>query len=296
MAILISLDGRDVPLEAATVPVLDRGFLFGDSVYEVIRTYDRLPFQLAGHLDRLAASARIIGFPFEPDRRLIEREVDRLLARWNEDPARGEAQVRIVVTRGSGEALIDPRDATGPRTIVLVRALHAPDPAAYDSGVRAAVVAVRRNLITALPPAAKTGNYLNNLLALIEAQALGADEPILLDVSGRVTESATSNVFVVRGRDLLTPGADVGILGGLTRRAVLALAPSAGYEAREAELLPSHLRCADEILLTSTTREIVPVTRLRLDGEWLEVGSGRAGRAARTLLEGYRRWARENRA
>lgn len=290
---LISIDGVDVSGDQARVSVLDRGFLFGDSVYEVVRTYDNRPFQLTGHLERLRSSARIVRFPFEPDVAALRRDIVRLLDRWNAE-GRGEAQARIVVTRGEGQALIDPRDAQSPRSIVILRSLVTHSDEAYEQGIRAAVVSVRRNLVEALPPAAKTGNYLNNILAILEAQALDADEPILLDFGGRVTESATANVFIVRGNELLTPGAEVGILGGLTRRALVEFAPLHGFSVREAELWPADLEKADEILLTSTTREILPVTSLRVGDAFHPVGAGVPGRAARTLLAEWRRWAREN--
>lgn len=291
---LISIDFQDVDGDQARISVLDRGFLFGDSVYEVVRTYDRRLFQLSGHLKRLAESARIIRFPFEPDLEALKREVHRLVDRWNEDPKRGEALVRIVVTRGEGRASIDPRDARAPKTIVIVRPLQTPTDEAYEKGIRAAVVSVRRNLIESLPPAAKTGNYLNNILAILEAQALGADEPIILEAQGRIAESATANIFVVRGGELLTPGAEVGILGGLTRRALVEFAPTHGWRVREAELWPADLETADEILLTSTTREILPVTQVLVDGAFRPVGNGVPGPVARTLLLDWRRWAREH--
>lgn len=287
---LISIDFQDVAGDDARISVLDRGFLFGDSVYEVVRTYHGKLFQLPGHLERLERSARTVRFPFKVDGEAIGGEVRRLHQRWTEDPDRGEAQARIIVTRGEGRASIDPRDSENPRTIIIMRPLRSPPPQSYLEGISAAVVEVRRNLIEALPPSAKTGNYLNNILAILEAQALGAAEPIILDSRGRVAESATANIFIVRGNTLYTPGSEVGILGGLTRRALVELAPTHGWKVEEAILWPEDLKTADEILLTSTTREILPVTSVKVDGDFESVGSGSPGPVAKALLTDWRQW------
>lgn len=287
---LISIDFKDVAGAEAKVSVLDRGFLFGDSVYEVVRSYHGKLFQLSGHLERLAQSARTVRFPFKVDTEAIRSEILRLHQRWNSDPERGELQARIIVTRGEGRASIDPRDAENPRVIVIMRPLRSPPPKSYEEGISAAVVEVRRNLIEALPPSAKTGNYLNNILAILEAQALGATEPIILDGQGRIAESATANIFIVKGKTLFTPGREVGILGGLTRRALVEFAPAHGWEVQEALLWPEDLKSADEILLTSTTREILPVTSVRIESDFQPVGSGKPGPVARALLQDWRRW------
>lgn len=290
---LITIDGRDTPPSEAAVSVLDRGFLFGDSVYEVVRTYGHRPLLLRDHLLRLKRSAEIVGFPFAIDVDGLERDSRRILSQWASG-GRGEAQVRIIVTRGCGEGLIDPRNAREPRTILIARPLHAPEPSIYETGISAAVVQVRRNPPSALPPAAKTGNYMNNILALLEAQAVGADEPILLDVGGRVTEGATTNLFVVKGGSLLTSGEEVGILGGLTRRVLMSLAPQAGLDAQSVVLETADLVNADEVLVTSTTREVLAVTRIHHADAWHPVGDGRTGPVAKKLLAAYRGWAQAN--
>jgi len=287
---IFSVDFRDVAPGHAVVPVLDRGLLFGDSVFEVVRTYGGRPLLLREHLLRLAQSARLVRFPFEPDLDRLEAEARRMLGRWARE-AGGEARMRILVTRGRGEALLEPGDAHEPSTVIVVRPLAPPDEILYEKGATAAVVSVRRNLSEALPPAAKTANYLNNLLALMEARSLGAYEPLMLDHLGRVAEGATSNVFAVRGRELVTPCGDTGILGGITRGALLALAVRAELQPREVELRPEELVRADEVMITSTAREVLPIVGIAWREAWHAIGAGRPGPAAARLRALYREWA-----
>jgi branched-chain amino acid aminotransferase len=276
------MDGRIVPPAEAVVSVLDRGFLYGDSVYEVVRTYGLRPFELDAHLRRLDGSARRIGLalPWGAARcaREIAATIDASRGGDADDPAaapwnRGERYVRVVMTRGAGEIGLDPALAVDPRAIVIVRPLQGPPLAAYRQGVKAVVVGMERVSPHAMDPAAKTGNYLQSVLAVREARASGAYEALLLDRDGFVTEGSTSNVFCVRAGRLETPPVDIGILEGVTRGLVLAIARQAGIPAIEARLRPADLAAADEVLLTSTVREVVPVTTL---GD-RRVGAGRPG-------------------
>jgi branched-chain amino acid aminotransferase len=279
---VVNMDGRIVPPGEAVVSVLDRGFLYGDSVYEVIRTYGLRPFELDAHLRRLEGSARRIGLELPWDAARCAREIatslDASRGADEEDPAgapwnRGERYVRIVMTRGAGEIGLDPALAVDPRAIVIVRPLRGPPLAAYRDGVKASIVGMERVSPHAMDPAAKTGNYLQSVLAVREARAAGAYEALLLDRDGFVTEGSTSNVFCARAGRLETPPVDVGILEGVTRGLVLALARAAGIPAAEVRLRPEDLAGADEVLLTSTVREVVPVTTL---GD-RRVGAGRPG-------------------
>jgi branched-chain amino acid aminotransferase len=288
MSARVNLDGRIVPPAEAVVSVFDRGFLYGDSVYEVIRTYGGAPFELDAHLRRLAGSAERIGLVPPWDAARTAREVARTLeqARGGEPPEpgaapwnAGERYVRVVMTRGAGEIGLDPALAVDPRAIVIVRPIQAPPLEAYRRGVGACVVGVQRIAPQAIDPAAKTGNYLNSVLAVREARAAGAYEALLLDRDGFVTEGSTSNVFAVKDGRLATPPADVGILEGVTRGLVLALARAAGIATGEARLRPADLEAADELFITSTVREIVPVTALGSR----PVGGGEPGPVTRRL-------------
>jgi branched-chain amino acid aminotransferase len=298
MPTLVNLDGALVPPGAAVVSVFDRGFLYGDSVYEVVRTYGRRPFELDAHLARLARSAERIGFSPVWEAARTAAEIDRTLAAaraGGPDPAEpgaapwnvGEQYVRVVMTRGAGELGLDPALAVDPRAIVIVQPLRGPPARAYEDGVTACVVGVRHASAATVDPSAKTGAHLNHVLAVREARAQGAHEALLLDDRGQVTEGASSNVFAVRGGRVATPPLAAGILEGVTRGVVLALAREAGVAVDEVPLRPEDLAAADELFITSTVREIVPVTRL---GEG-NVGNGRVGPVTRGLHAIFRRRA-----
>jgi branched-chain amino acid aminotransferase len=282
MPTIVNLDGVLVPKERALVSVFDRGFLYGDSVYEVVRTYGGRPFELGRHLARLARSAGRLGLPLPWDEARTRAELSRTLeaslggdppdpvaAPWNV----GQRALRVVMTRGAGELGLDPALAVDPRALVIATPLRAPPLAAYREGVAVQVVGVRHDAPEAVDTQAKTGAHLANVLAVQEARRAGAHEALLLDRAGFVTEGASSNVFAVRGGALLTPPLEAGILEGVTRGVVLELARGAGVTVREEPLRPEALAGADELFITSSAREVLPATTL--DGR--PVGSGAVG-------------------
>jgi branched-chain amino acid aminotransferase len=296
MPTAVNLDGTLVPPAQARVSVFDRGFLYGDSVYEVIRTYGGRPFEVEAHLARLRHSADRIGLSPKWDAPRVEAEIARTLeaSRGDDPPVPdaapwnvGERYVRVVMTRGAGELGLDPALAIDPVAVVLVLPLVGPPRAAYVDGVKAAFVGVRRAAPDAIDPSAKTGAHLPNVLAVAEARAAGAHEALLLDGRGSVTEGSSSNVFAVRGGRVVTPPLAAGILEGVTRGLVLRLAAEDGVSAEETPLRPEDLEGADEVFLTSTVREVVPVTRL---GE-RPVGTGRPGPVTLRLHRALRRLA-----
>jgi branched-chain amino acid aminotransferase len=281
---IVNLDGVLVPPAAATVSVFDRGFLYGDSVYEVIRTYGGRLFELDAHLARLGGSVRRLGLTLSWDDGRIRREIARALAASfvGDEPEAGEGEapwnageraVRFIATRGAGELGLDPALAIDPRAIVIVTLLRAPPAAAYRDGVAVRIVGIRHDAPEAIDTTAKTGAHLANVLAVAEARAAGAHEALLLDRDGFVTEGASSNVFAVRAGVLETPPLAAGILEGVTRGVVLSLARMARLSVREIALRPADLAGADELFLTSTAREILPATTL--DG--CPVGDGTVG-------------------
>jgi branched-chain amino acid aminotransferase len=287
MTIAINVDGRIGPPEEARVPVLDRGFLYGDSVYEVVRTYGGRVFALREHLDRMDASAAYIGLRLPPRAR-IEEQVSRTLAA----AGNAESYVRVVITRGEGTFGLAPHLGGEPRLIVIVRPLDPPAPELYERGLHLAVARTRRTPPQAQDPAAKTGNYLNSILALREAHAAGADDAILLDLGERVTEASTSNVFFVKNSVVVTAPLPLGLLHGVTRAHAVEAARANGLLVREAPFGPGALADADEVFLTSTLREVVPVTRLSLleDAEPRPrpVADGRPGPVTRRVHEAFR--------
>ena len=287
MSTLVNVDGRVLPPEQAVVPVLDRGFLYGDSVYEVVRTYGGRVFALAEHLDRLERSAAYIGLVL-PARARLEEELARTLAQ----AGNAESYARIMVTRGEGKFGLAPQLEQDPRLIVIVRPLEVPAADLYQRGLHVAVVRTRRNSPLALDPAAKTGNYLNSILALREANLAGADDAIFLDLDGRVTEASTSNVFFVKGGVIVTAPLWLGMLHGVTRGQAIAAAREDGLMVREEQFGSGALADADEVFVTSTLREVMAVTKLSLledaDPRPRAVASGVPGPLTSRVHEAFR--------
>lgn len=283
MGVAVNIDGKLFAPEDALISVFDRGFLYGDSVYEVLRTYRGRPFQLPAHLSRLIRSAERIGLPLPRPVHEIAEEIERTLTAARNE----ESYLRVVCTRGGGDVTLDPAAAAEPRLVIFALPLKPVPRQWYEEGVTAAVVSVRRNLKEAVDPAAKTGNYLNNILALREARQKGADEAVMLDHRGRVTEGSSCNLFFVKDGVVRTPAMSVGILDGITRDRVLELARAEGIVVEEGELYPEEFARADEVFLTSTLREVLPITRW--DGSL--VGSGRPGPITRRLHAALRRLA-----
>jgi len=276
----VYLNDRFVPKEEAAVSVFDHGFLYGDGVYETLRAYRGRIFMLAEHLARLERSASLtqLQLPFGLDRLadLLRESLDRNQLR--------EAYLRVTVSRGAGEIGLDPALCKRP-TLVIIALPFQPYPESfYTQGIAAIVAKTRRNAPEALPPQVKSLNFLNNVLAKMEAKAAGAHEALMLNQQGELTEGTTSNVFLVRNGRLRTPKVECGILDGITRSVVLRLAHEQGITTEEMRLTGDDLSTADECFLTNTTQEILPVTRV--DGQ--AVGKGRPGPLTRRLHDLFR--------
>ena len=282
MGFYASVNGQITPAEEARVSVLDNGFTFGDAVYETLRTYGGRPFHLDRHLERLRRSAQRLAIPM-PAGDAIARDLDALLAR----AANSESYIRIIVTRGRGDISYHFERVQGP-TVVMVVKPHAPfPPAYYTNGIAVILSSVRRNSPQSLDPAIKSCNLLNNILAMREAQVKGAFEPIMLNEIGELAETASANVFLVKEGSLLTPPLDAGILPGVTRAVVLELAAGLSLPVREEPVAVKDLLAADEVFITSTLKEVLPVTLV--DGR--PVGAGRPGPVTLRLLAAIREYA-----
>jgi branched-chain amino acid aminotransferase len=276
MASAYLIDGVVVPEERAVVPILDRGFLYGDGIYEVLRTSGGEPVDMPRHLERLAASAERIALRLPP-RADLERWIAAALAA-GQNP---DSYVRIVVTRGGGPIGLDIALADRPRTVVIVLPLVTPTAEEYARGVDLVTVGVERTSARAVDPAIKSGNYLNNILGLAEAKRHGAYEAIFLNAAGHVTEASTANLFFVKGGRLITPRLDVGILAGITRRRILEHAAAAGIPSDEALVTPAELAGFEEAFVSSSLRGVLPVRTI--DGRALPV----PGPITRTLMAAY---------
>jgi len=264
MANLCNVDGLVTPEHEARIPVLDRGFLFGDSIYEVVRTVGEVPFGWPEHWARLEQSAAAIRLALDLDEPAVARRVAATIA----EAGSGDHYVRVIVTRGAGSAPnIDLAYATGkPCWVVMVRSLTPMS----GQPVRLAIVERLRNDRRALDPATKSGNYLNNVLALAEAKDRGATDCVMCNADGQVTEASTSNLFARIDGVWCTPPLDAGILAGVTRALLLDTLPGLGEQVVERHMTRADLRRAEELFLSSTLRDMAPITHL--DGRALHGG------------------------
>lgn len=276
----VYLNGPIVDPEAAKISIFDRGFLYGDSVYETMRVYAGKPFAFDAHVERLQESGARVGFTLPWSREAICHAVLQTI----EAAQLTEAYARIIATRGSGVLGLDPNLATDPQLIVMVLELPPLPDSMYREGRSAWLVSVQRNLAKAIDPRAKTGNYMNSVLALAEARAHQADEAIMLDHQGRVAEASSANVFAWIDDGWCTPPLNVGILSGITRRTLLQLCNQNGITAEERVLWPADLFAAEEVFLCSSVRELLPI--VRIDGK--PVGSGTVGPRVQALHALYR--------
>jgi branched-chain amino acid aminotransferase len=280
MTRVVMIDGAVVPAEGATVSVFDRGFLYGDAVFEVLRTYRGVPFALDEHIARLRRSAERVFIALPVDDATLRAEVERAVSASGND----ESYVRIVVTRGTGPLSLDPDSATHPLRVVLVERVVPPPPEAYAKGIAAVLVSTRRAVDETAAAGAKVTNYLANLLAVREAKARGAQEALVVDARGHVVEGASSNVFVVHAGRVATPPEDAGILAGITRARMLAAAADLGISLDQRELSVQDVLDADEVFITSSIRELLPVVRV----DDRTIGSGTPGPVARALHARFR--------
>jgi branched-chain amino acid aminotransferase len=254
------LNDRFVKEEEALVSVFDHGFLYGDGVYETIRSYGDKIFMRDQHLARLRRSADAIGLA------VPERDWPSLLheamARNGAGDDRSDAYIRITISRGRGDIGLDPALCPTPTIVIMVKPLKPPPPERYRTGVSLIVAKTRRNLSAALDPQIKATNFLNNIQAKREAIAAGAFDSVLLNWEGHVTECTISNLFFVQSGRLCTPALSCGILDGITRGVLLASAREAGIPVHEGHYTIETLAGADECFLSNTTMEVMPVTRL----------------------------------
>jgi branched-chain amino acid aminotransferase len=255
---VVNLDGKIVPAADATISVFDRGFLFGDSIYETLRTYNRKPFLIDRHLERLQNSARLLYMDLPKTQQEISREVERTI----EASTNSECYIRIIATRGAGRIGLDINLSKHPSLVIIVISLEPPRPEYYQSGVKVSLVRVRRNDVTTLNPKIKSSNLLNNVLGYVEAKKEGSFEGILCNIAGYVAEGTGSNIFMVQDGVLKTPPPEAGLLEGVTRALTLELAATEGVPCNEVQFTPVELLEADECFITSTTKEILPVRQV----------------------------------
>ena len=276
MELLIHLNGKLVPEKEAVVSVFDHGLLYGDGVFEGIRAYNGVVFRLNEHIRRFYQSARTImlEMPVGPAE-LTEALLETLRANKLRD-----AYIRLVATRGKGDLGLDPRKCPRATYFIIASKIQLYPQELYTKGMDIITVPTRRTGVEMLNPAVKSLNYLNNIMAKIEGNNAGVSESLLLNPEGLVLECTGDNVFLVRGEELLTPPLYLGVLAGITRQAVLELAPKAGLTPRELPCTRHDVFNADEVFLTGTAAEIVPV--VKVDGR--VIGRGKPGPYTGKLL------------
>lgn len=258
MSDIVNMNGTICDASEAKISIFDHGFLFGDSVYETMRTYNRKIFLLERHMKRLENSARMLRLKLPVPVDKIQEELRRTVAESKHE----ECYLRLIVTRGKGKISLD-TEATEGSTYVIVSLPFHPLPAAtYQNGIKLALVSTRRNNRLSLNPGMKSSNLLNNVLAYMEAKDRNAFEGILQNLSGNITEGTASNIFIVKNEKLLTPSLDVGLLPGVTRGLVFELAAAEKIPLEETHITPEELMNCEECFITGTTKGILPAGRI----------------------------------
>lgn len=284
---LINVDGQLMESSQARVSIFDRSYLYGDSLYEVARTYDGRFYRLDDHLERLHQSSVLAHMVLGQDLRTYRQEIERTFQEWR---ARGEnrkleAYCRIVVSRGVGRIGFGLSNLLTPTLYtIIVQPLEPPTDEQYRKGLKLRVVDRLRNDPRALDPAMKSGNYLNSVLAYLEAARDGCDDALMCNSEGHLTEGTTFNLFYVRRGIIVTPPLDIGILDGITRRQVIQLARGLGHRVREARFPRERLHEADEVFLSSSIKEVFPITEV----DRHKIGSGAPGPHTNELQRAFR--------
>lgn len=281
-------NGRLHSAAEPSVSPLNRGYLYGDAIYEVWRTYGRVIFGWHEHWSRLIGSAQALHMALPLDQSRLLAEIRRTVAAYEEaSPYRGDLYIRLQVTRGAGRIGLDVALADAPDFVLLVQPVPVLSEAWLENGQTLSIATgIRRNPVWALNPAWKTGNYLNNLLCLREAKSRGADEVLILNEAGEITEAAVCNLAFVRDGELITPPLSAGILAGITRGLVLdKIAALAGVTARELPVWPEDLPHIQECCLLSTTKDLQPVGRI--DAMTFRTGANTVTRRIKAAFADY---------
>ena len=278
---MIYIDGKFYTQANAKVSVFDHGLLYGDGIFEGIRFYNGRVFRLEEHLDRLWDSARSICLEIPMSKHEM---TEALLETIRQNDLR-DGYIRQIVTRGVGNLGLNPAHCERPSVIIIVATVALYPESAYKNGLTVITCATRRTNSAALNPAVKSLNYLNNVMARIEANLAGADEALMLNDTGNVAECTADNIFVIKKEQIFTPHVSDGALGGITRRLMFDLAKEMGREIREANLTRYDLWCSDECFLTGSGAEVIPV--VKLDGR--TIGDGKPGPITKRVLAAFRK-------
>jgi branched-chain amino acid aminotransferase len=283
----VYIDGHFYPKSEAKISVFDHGLLYGDGIFEGIRAYDGIVFKLKEHIDRLYRSAHMIMLPIPIDR---EEMIERTLETLRRNKLR-DAYIRLVVTRGKGDLGLNPRRCPKPTIIIITDSimLHGND--AKENGIVALISWVKRDPVDATSHEIKSLNYLNSILAKLEANIWGVDEAIVLDKNGFVCEGVAENIFLVKNGKLCTPPTYTGALHGITAQAVQELAKKLGYDVEETIITPFQLFNADEVFFTGTASEIIPLREINKR----QINDGKPGPTTKRLQAEFAKLIRDPR-
>lgn len=276
---VVYVNGRISAAADATIPVFDHGFLYGEGVYETLRTYHRRPFLFTEHMARLRRSAAMIALTVPLSDDDLELEIEKTAAACDGD----ELYIRVLLTRGIGDLTYNLSATPAPSLIIIIKPLSVFPAKNYSDGIRLSLVGIRRNHPHALNPLIKSNNLLNNALAMQEAYRRGADEALMLNQAGHAVECSQSNVFIVKAGRIATPPLSAGLLPGITREFVMTLAGEQGIPCEERQLAPEDVLGADEVFITGTTREITPVAAI----DETPIGGGKPGRITTQLMTAF---------
>jgi len=280
----VYINGNLYDKDDAKISVFDHGLLYGDGVFEGIRSYRGRVFRLKEHLDRLWDSAKAIWLEMPLTKQQMARAIEETLAENRIE----DGYIRVLVTRGVGTLGLDPNRCNDPQVIVIADRIELYPPELYEKGLEIITVSTVRNHPAALSPRVKSLNYLNNILAKIEGLQAGCIEALMLNHKGEVAECTGDNIFLVRNGRIATPPNEAGILEGITRDVVIGLAREQGIEVREVPLTKHDVYIADECFLTGTAAEVVPVVKV----DSRTIGDGTPGKATRRLMERFRELTR----
>ncbi|MFQ6068335.1 MAG: branched-chain-amino-acid transaminase [Candidatus Bathyarchaeia archaeon] len=283
--LLVYIDGKYYPKSEAKISVYDHGFLYGDGVFEGIRAYNGSVFKLKEHIDRLYASARAILLEIPMTKEEMINAIIETLKKNNLT----DAYIRLVVSRGIGDLGLDPKKCSKPTTIIITDRIKLHEGEAKEKGITSIISWVKRDPVDATTHEVKSLNYLNSILAKIEANTANVDEAICLNKNGFVCEGVAENIFIVSNGVILTPPTSTGALRGITRKAVIEIAQKLGYTVLKKEITPTDLFIADEVFFTGTAAEIIPVKEINKR----RIGDGNPGPVTRKLMEEYQKLVRD---
>ena len=281
MSATVNVNGRITGERDAAISVFDHGFLYGEGIYETLRTYGGTPFLFDRHMRRLRRSAALISLPLPFSDADLTTGIE---ATMRASEVTGESYIRVLVTRGIGDLTYDPRATPTPSVVIIVKPHQDPPLHVYRDGVRVVIVDVVRNHPDSVSPMIKSNNLMNSALAMQQAITRGGYEGIMRNFRGELTECAVANLFIVRNGEALTPPLSAGILPGITREHLFEIGDRIGVTIRELTLHDEDLFAADEAFLTGTTRELVPIVTV----DDRTIGSGKPGPVTLQLLAAFR--------